>query len=428
MTSAPDEVDSRSIHYKHNDANFYQTYAFVFGRLISTFPQRTIEIVAFAIPLYWMVGLDPTPASFFTFLAMLICYTISIKMAFSVLAQTLPKKANVQGVGTFLVLLLTLFSGFMVFPSVIPRFYYWVYYINPMAWTLQGLVSNEFMSSKYKGMDGIVALQIRGFQVGREWIWYPFAFLIPFFILSGFVLGLVCRYVRIEPEVASVKNKNRVRIGNVEEAPESFNLPFTPVDLSFEKLVYEVKASTGKETLKLLNEVSGVFGAGRMVALMGSSGAGKTTLMDVIAMRKQSGTITGDVLLNGFPQERRSFLRVSGYVEQFDIQQPELTVRETVEFCAMLRLDAKDPGIKDTTGKLRFAAHVLKTMELTSIQNLQVGSYEEGGLTFEQRKRLAIACELAGSPAVIFLGRGPIGSCRVCCFIAVKNVLTLARV
>jgi hypothetical protein len=39
MTSAPDEVDSRSIHYKHCDANFYQTFAFVFGRLISTIPQ-----------------------------------------------------------------------------------------------------------------------------------------------------------------------------------------------------------------------------------------------------------------------------------------------------------------------------------------------------------------------------------------------------
>ena len=88
---------------------------------------------------------------------------------------------------------------------------------------------------------------------------------------------------------------------------------------------------------------------------------------------------------------------------QFDVQQPELTVRETVEFCARLRLDAKDPMIKDDEGKRRFAAHVLEIMELTNIQNLQVGSFSEGGLTFEQRKRLSIACELAGSPSVIFL-------------------------
>jgi len=120
-------------------------------------------------------------------------------------------------------------------------------------------------------------------------------------------------------------------------------------------------------------------------------------------MRKTSGFMTGEIRLNGFLQERTSFLRCSGYVEQFDVQQPELTIRETVEFCARLRLDAKDPMIENDAGKVRFAAQVLETMELTDIQNLQVGSYAEGGLSFEQRKRLAIACELAGSPSVLFL-------------------------
>jgi ATP-binding cassette subfamily G (WHITE) protein 2 (SNQ2) len=282
MTSAPDEIDGRSIHYKHDDANFYQAFAFVFGRLISTFPQRAIEIVSFGIPLYWMVGLDPTAESFFIYLAILICYTIGLKLMFSILAQTLPKKANVQGVGTFLVLIMTLFSGFIVYPNALPGFYKnWIYYMNPMAWALQGLVSNEFTSQKYAfdPRTGLRALWIRGFETGREWIWYSFAFLIPFTFFAGLVLGIILKTVRIEPEVAFVKEKNKIKIGKVEEATDDFNLPFTPVDLTFEKVVYEVKASTGNETLKLLNEVSGVFGAGRLVALMGSSGAGKTTLV-----------------------------------------------------------------------------------------------------------------------------------------------------
>jgi len=59
--------------------------------------------------------------------------------------------------------------------------------------------------------------------------------------------------------------------------------------------------------------------------------------------------------------------------------------------------------IGDNAGKKAFASNVLETLELIDIQNVQVGSFEEGGLTFEQRKRLAIACELAGSPSVIFL-------------------------
>ena len=59
----------------------------------------------------------------------------------------------------------------------------------------------------------------------------------------------------------------------------------------------------------------------------------------MIALRKRSGTITGDIFLNGWPQDPISFRRCSGYVEQFDVQSPELTVRETIFFSAKLRLD-----------------------------------------------------------------------------------------
>jgi ABC-type multidrug transport system ATPase subunit len=68
-----------------------------------------------------------------------------------------------------------------------------------------------------------------------------------------------------------------------------------------------------------------------------------------------------------------------------------------------LRLDSNNPVTKTDKGKIRFVDYVLEMMELTDIEKLQVGSYEEGGLTFEQRKRLAIAVELAASPSVIFL-------------------------
>ena len=145
-----------------------------------------------------------------------------------------------------------------------------------MFWALQGLVVNEFRSGKYAELPGggIQFLAVRGFKTGAEWVWYTFAYLIPFTIISGFILGIVLQKVRIEPEKSHSKRKN-IRIGKLDEdEEEDFNLPFTPVDLTFDKLVYEVKASTGDETLKLLNEVSGVFAAGRMVALMGSSGAG----------------------------------------------------------------------------------------------------------------------------------------------------------
>lgn len=141
---------------------------------------------------------------------------------------------------------------------------------------MKGLASIEFTSTKYDnvGFDSDLFLQVRGFKTGRAWIGYSFAFMIPFTLIFSFILGVVLKYVRIEPGKAHVKRQS-VAIGQiVEKTEDEFNLPFTPVGLTFENLVYEVKASTGNEILRILNEVSGAFMAGRMCALMGSSGAG----------------------------------------------------------------------------------------------------------------------------------------------------------
>lgn len=124
----------------------------------------------------------------------------------------------------------------------------------------------------------------------------------------------------------------------------------------------------------------------------------------MISLRKQSGEITGKVELNGFPQEKASFLRISGYVEQFDVQAAELTVYETVLFSARLRLDSTKEEFKDDASIKNFVDVVLAMLELTPLKNSQVGDLEsKTGLSFEQRKRLAIAVELAASPSIIFL-------------------------
>lgn len=118
-------------------------------------------------------------------------------------------------------------------------------------------------------------------------------------------------------------------------------------------------------------------------------------------MRKTRGIMQGTVMLNGFQQEAGSFRRCSGYVEQFDVQTPELTVKETLLFSARLRLDAKK--VKSDRKKVEFVNQVIRTLELEKFANCLVGCDEEGGLTFEQRKRVSIAVELAASPSVIFL-------------------------
>lgn len=92
------------------------------------------------------------------------------------------------------------------------------------------------------------------------------------------------------------------------------------------------------DRLVLLKGVSGSFRPGVLTALMGVSGAGKTTLMDVLAGRKTGGYIEGNISISGYPKNQETFARVSGYCEQNDIHSPQLTVSESLLFSAWLRL------------------------------------------------------------------------------------------
>lgn len=93
-----------------------------------------------------------------------------------------------------------------------------------------------------------------------------------------------------------------------------------------------------EDRLLLLKGVSGSFRPGVLTALMGVSGAGKTTLMDVLAGRKTGGYIEGDITISGYPKKQETFARISGYCEQNDIHSPHVTVYESLLFSAWLRL------------------------------------------------------------------------------------------
>ncbi len=159
----------------------------------------------------------------------------------------------------------------------------------------------------------------------------------------------------------------------------------------------------------------------------GSTGstAGKTTLIDVLALRKTSGEVVGEICLNGHPIEPKMFRRSIGYVEQFDVQSPQLTIRETVVFSAKLRLEESDPMVTRAS-TLSFIDQTLHMLELKSIEHLQVGDDQSGGLSFEQRKRLSIAVELVSNPSVLFLDEPTSGrlSCLTLRFLLLCSTLS----
>ncbi|VAI72209.1 unnamed protein product [Triticum turgidum subsp. durum] len=151
--------------------------------------------------------------------------------------------------------------------------------------------------------------------------------------------------------------------------------------------------------LQLLSDISGAFRPGVLTALVGVSGAGKTTLMDVLAGRKTSGAIEGSITLSGYPKKQETFVRVSGYCEQIDIHSPNVTVYESILYSAWLRLSS---DVDDATRKM-FVEEVMTLVELDVLRNAMVGLPGVDGLSTEQRKRLTIAVELVANPSIIFM-------------------------
>ncbi|SCU91758.1 LADA_0F11848g1_1 [Lachancea dasiensis] len=150
-----------------------------------------------------------------------------------------------------------------------------------------------------------------------------------------------------------------------------------------------------KETRRILDNVDGWVKPGTLTALMGASGAGKTTLLDCLASRVTTGTITGDMFINGFLRDA-SFARSIGYCQQQDLHLQTATVRESLRFSAYLR----QPSSVSKSEKEKYVEDVIKILEMETYADAVVGVAGEG-LNVEQRKRLTIGVELAAKPKLL---------------------------
>lgn len=152
---------------------------------------------------------------------------------------------------------------------------------------------------------------------------------------------------------------------------------------------------TKNETKRILNNIDGWVKPGTLTALMGVSGAGKTTFLDCLAGRVTTGIISGDMFVNGSSRDS-SFPRSIGYCQQQDLHLRTSTVRESLRFSAYLR----QPKSVSITEKNAYVEEVIRTLDMELYADAIVGSQGEG-LNVEQRKRLTVGVELAAKPKLL---------------------------
>ncbi|KAK1345743.1 hypothetical protein QTO34_008207 [Cnephaeus nilssonii] len=173
--------------------------------------------------------------------------------------------------------------------------------------------------------------------------------------------------------------------------------------LSFHNICYRVKVQSGfllnRKTVEkeILINVNGIMRPG-LNAILGPTGGGKSSLLDILAARKDPLGLSGDVLINGAPRPA-NFKCISGYVVQDDVVMGTLTVRENLQFSAALRL----PSTMKNHEKNERINMVIQELGLAKVADSKVGTQFIRGVSGGERKRTSIGMELITNPSILFL-------------------------
>ncbi|WCJ40996.1 ABC transporter family protein [Euphorbia peplus] len=204
-------------------------------------------------------------------------------------------------------------------------------------------------------------------------------------------------YGEIEKEKAlQEQNKNLTFSGVIRMANDIEEVLKRPtMEITFKDLTLTLK----HKNKHLLRCVTGKLSPGRVSAVMGPSGAGKTTFLSALTGKSAGCHVTGMVLVNGKPDPIQAYKKIIGFVPQDDIVHGNLSVEENLWFSARCRLPADLPKAE----QVLVVERVIVALGLQAIRDSLVGTVEKRGISGGQRKRVNVGLEMVMEPSLLIL-------------------------
>lgn len=174
---------------------------------------------------------------------------------------------------------------------------------------------------------------------------------------------------------------------------------------------------------RILRGISGRVAPGQLLAIIGGSGAGKSTCLDILAHKPKNGSVRGDVRLNGARLGDAEIRKMCGFVDQEDMLMGTLTVRETLMYSALLRL----PQSMSMEAKRVRVQEVMQELGIDHLADRKIGVPGQRGISGGEKRRVSIAQELVTNPQILFLDEPTSGLDSFSAFVVVETLSRLAK-
>ena len=182
------------------------------------------------------------------------------------------------------------------------------------------------------------------------------------------------------------------------ESSSAFLVTKYPTRLSWHNLEYKIESSA--QATSVLKSVSGYADSGEILAIMGESGSGKTSLLSILSGRlnyQSNIEISGEVYVNKLKIKELEYPLMSSYLSQDNIYFSYMTPRESLIFAASLKLSIPSHSIKKRVNKL------LKLLQIENVADTIMGDSIYRGLSGGEKRRVCIATELISNPSILML-------------------------
>ncbi|XVE98241.1 hypothetical protein REPUB_Repub03eG0088700 [Reevesia pubescens] len=424
--------------YKHRDLHFYPSWAYTLPSWLLSIPTSLYESGFWVAISYYVIGYDPNFTRFLRQFLLYFCLHQMSTALFRVIGSLGRNMIVANTFGSFAMLVVMALGGYIISKDRIPSWWIWGYWVSPLMYAQNAASVNEFLGNSWDKRAGNYTnfslgealLRARSYFPESYWYWIGVGALLGYTVLLNILFTFFLANLNPLGKQQAVFSKEELQERDRRRKGENLVtelryylqhsgslsgknfkhrgmvLPFQPLSLSFSNINYFVEIPVElkqqgitEERLQLLVNVTGAFRPSVLTALVGVSGAGKTTLMDVLAGQKTGGVIEGSINISGYPKRQETFARISGYCEQNDIHSPCLTVLESLLFSAWLRL----PSDVDLETQRAFVEEVMELVEITPLSGALIGLPGVDGLSTEQRKRLTIAVELVANPSIVFM-------------------------